>query len=120
MIGGSIDPYEPLNKLSNISSMDGTLMSSLKGMVTCILDSAPSKSNFNSTLSVLGGFLGRRMFMGGGLVWAIEILVETGWFIFLCLVYTRNYFFFNFSLHSWSKSFITSILAFMVSSFIPS
>jgi hypothetical protein len=63
-------------------------MTSLKGMVTCILDSAPSESKFKSTLSVLGGFLGRIMFMGGGLVWDIVGLVERGWFIFFCLLYT--------------------------------
>jgi hypothetical protein len=46
-------PSDPLKKLSNRSLTDGTLMTSLRGMVTCILDSAPSKSKFKSTLSVL-------------------------------------------------------------------
>jgi hypothetical protein len=95
-------------------------MTSLKGMVTCILDNFPSKSKFKSTLLVYGGFLGRRMFMGGGLVWVTAGLVERGWFNFFFLVYTWNSCFFNFSLDSWSKLFITSILAFLDASFMPS
>jgi hypothetical protein len=85
MIGGSIGSSAPLKKLSNISLTYGTLMNSLKGIVTCILDSAPSKSKFKSTLSVLKGFLGRRMSKGGGLVWATAGLVEIGWFSFFHL-----------------------------------
>jgi hypothetical protein len=60
-------PSDPLKKLSNHSLTDGTLMTSLRGMVTCILDSAPSKSKFKSTLSVLE-VLGRIMSEGGGFV----------------------------------------------------
>ena len=58
-------PSDPLKKLSNHSLTDDTLMTSLKGMVTCILDSAPLKSKFKSTFSVLD-VLGRSMSNGGG------------------------------------------------------
>jgi hypothetical protein len=69
MIGWSISSSDSLKKKMNLYFTDGTLMTSLNGMVTCIFTNAPSKSKFNSTLSVLGGFLGRIMFMGGGLCW---------------------------------------------------
>jgi hypothetical protein len=75
-------------------------MTSLKGIVTCIFASAPSKSKFKSVLSFLGGFLGRSMIMGGGLVCETKGPVREGWFILFFLVYTWNYCFFNFSLDS--------------------
>jgi hypothetical protein len=68
MIGGSIGSSDTLKKKMNLYFIDGTLMTSLSGMVTCIFSNAPSKSKFKSTLLVLGGFLGRSMLMGGGLV----------------------------------------------------
>jgi hypothetical protein len=120
MIGGSIGSFELLKKKLNLYFTDGTLMTSLDGMVTRIFSSAPSKSKFKSTFLVLGGFLGRSMFIGGGLVCEIAGPVERGWFIISCLVYTWNYFFFNFSLDSWSRLFITSILAFLDASFMHS
>ena len=95
-------------------------MISFSGMVMCIFANAPSKSKFESTLLVLGGFLGRSMFIGGGLVCEITSPVERGWFIHFFLVYTWNCCFFDFSLDSWSRLFITSILAFLVASFMPS
>jgi hypothetical protein len=59
MLGGSIGSSDTLKKISNLSFIDGTLMTSLSGMVTCIFANAPLESRFKSTLSVLGEFLGR-------------------------------------------------------------
>jgi hypothetical protein len=76
-------------------------MTSLKGMVTCISANAPSKLKFKSTLSILGTLLGRRMLMGGGLVWDVEGLVERVWFNLFFVLYTWNSCFFKFYLDSW-------------------
>jgi hypothetical protein len=84
----------------SLSFIDGTFMTSLSGMVPCILANANSRSKFKSTLLVLGGFLGSSMFIGGGLGCEVIGPVERGWFIHFFLVYTWNSCFFNFSLDS--------------------